>query len=90
MVMALATSLEKLKIAQAELDSVIGPTRAVTLLDRHRLPYIQAIVKETLRWHPPLPMDIARSSIQDDNYRGRPLHCIKCFVFTCSFRIFHS
>ena len=48
--------------AQAELDSVlgvgsevsepIGPERLPTLADRIRLPYIEAILKECLRWRP--------------------------------------
>ncbi|KAF8067793.1 cytochrome P450 [Lyophyllum atratum] len=70
MIMAIATNPDKLKIAQTELDQVIGRSRTPTVRDRDNLPYVHAIVKETLRWHPPLPMDIARSSIQDDHYRG--------------------
>lgn len=70
MIMAMATHSDKLRIAQAELDRIIGPDRNPTLADRDNLPYVHAVVKETLRWHPPLPMDIARSSIQDDYYRG--------------------
>ena len=36
--------------AQAELDQVVGPHRLPTLDDRHNLPYITAIVKETMRY----------------------------------------
>ena len=39
-----------LKTAQEEIDRVIGPDRLPTLADRHSLPYIDAILKETLRW----------------------------------------
>ena len=41
--------------AQAELDSVTGGTRLPTYEDRQKLPYIEAIVKEVLRWHPVVP-----------------------------------
>jgi cytochrome P450 len=38
--------------AQAELDAVIGNERLPTVADRAQLPYIDAIVKEVLRWGP--------------------------------------
>ncbi|KAJ6192352.1 O-methylsterigmatocystin oxidoreductase [Bipolaris maydis] len=38
--------------AQSELDTVLGvPPRLPTAQDLPRLPYIEAVVKETLRWH---------------------------------------
>ena len=43
---------EVMRRAQAELDAVIGRERIPTLADRPNLPYIEAIVKETLRWRP--------------------------------------
>ena len=36
--------------AQAELDAVIGRDRLPTFDDRPRLPYIEALCKELLRW----------------------------------------
>ncbi len=47
---------EVAKKAQAELDSVVGTDRIPTFEDRDNLPYINAIVKETIRWHPVAPM----------------------------------
>ncbi|KAF7367189.1 O-methylsterigmatocystin oxidoreductase [Mycena sanguinolenta] len=70
MIMALALHPDILRTAQAEIDSVVGRQRLPSIEDRHALPYTLAIVKETLRWHPPLPMDIPRASIQDDFYNG--------------------
>ena len=37
--------------AQAELDVVIGRDRLPTLDDRPRLPYIEALCKELVRWN---------------------------------------
>ena len=37
--------------AQAELDAVVGRGRGVTDADVANLPYIQCVVKETLRMH---------------------------------------
>ena len=42
--------------AHEELDRVVGKERLPTMEDRENLPYIDAIVKETLRYHPPTPM----------------------------------
>ena len=41
---------EAQKKAQAELDDVVGADRLPTFEDRDSLPYINAMVKETLRW----------------------------------------
>lgn len=38
--------------AQEEIDSVIGKDRFPTFQDRNKLPYVQAIVREVLRWRP--------------------------------------
>ena len=38
------------KHAQDELDAIVGRTRAPTFADRARLPYINAMVKEVVRW----------------------------------------
>ena len=43
---------EVLKKAQAEIDSVVGSQRLPTFEDREQLPYIEAIIMETMRWHP--------------------------------------
>ena len=41
---------------QAEIDAVVGPDRLPTFDDRDRLPYVNAMVKEIIRWAPPVPM----------------------------------
>jgi cytochrome P450 len=42
--------------AQAELDGVIGKERLPVLEDRESLPYLNAILKETMRWYPVVPL----------------------------------
>lgn len=42
--------------AQAEIDAVIGSDRLPTVADRPALPYVDALVKEVMRWHPMLPL----------------------------------
>ncbi|KAI5116389.1 hypothetical protein M0805_006561 [Coniferiporia weirii] len=55
--------------AQEELDCVLGPGALPTFADRERLPYIECILKELLRWHPVVPL-IAHSTLVDDEYKG--------------------
>lgn len=42
--------------AQEELDRVIGSSRVMNETDFSNLPYLQCVVKEALRLHPPTPM----------------------------------
>ncbi|KAF7838547.1 cytochrome P450 78A5-like [Senna tora] len=52
--------------AQSEIDSVVGYNRWVSDVDLPKLPYVRAIVKETLRMHPPGPLlSWARLAIHD-------------------------
>ena len=43
------------KRAQDELDSVIGRGRLPTFEDRPKLPFVDAVCKEVLRWRPVSP-----------------------------------
>ncbi|KAI0466898.1 cytochrome P450 [Xylaria cf. heliscus] len=58
------------KRAQEEIDRIIGNTRLPTMADRESLPYIDAVVKETLRWHPVAPMGLPHENTEDDVYNG--------------------
>ena len=42
--------------AQAELDRVIGNDQLPSMADRAQLPYIDALMKEVLRWGPVAPL----------------------------------
>lgn len=48
--------------AHEELAHVIGSRRSVEESDIHKLPYLQAVVKETFRLHPPLPLLLPRQA----------------------------
>ncbi|KAI0088578.1 cytochrome P450 [Irpex rosettiformis] len=56
--------------AQAELDAVVGQGRPPTFDDMPNLPYIRAMVKETLRWRPIAPLAALHLSTEDDWYDG--------------------
>ncbi|CAI7617955.1 unnamed protein product [Penicillium bialowiezense] len=68
--LAMALFPEVQRKAQQELDTVIGEKRLPHFHDRESLPYINALVKEVLRWHPVVPMNIAHTSTQDDICEG--------------------
>ncbi|KAI8628042.1 cytochrome P450 oxidoreductase OrdA-like protein [Xylariaceae sp. FL1651] len=56
--------------AQEEIDSVTGSFRLPTFSDREKLPYVEAIVTETWRWHPVAPMGVAHAASVDDSING--------------------
>ena len=58
------------KKAQAELDSVIGSSRLPEFADRDSLPYVNALVKELMRWHVVAPTGVPHATVQDDVYNG--------------------
>ena len=69
-VMAAVLHPDVVKNAQAELDSIVGTTRMPTFDDQSQLPYINAIVKEVLRWRPVSAGGIPHAVTQDDSYMG--------------------
>ena len=42
--------------AQAEIDLVVGPSRLPDFGDRDSLPYINALMKESMRWQSIVPL----------------------------------
>jgi cytochrome P450 len=56
--------------AQAELDAVVGRNRLPTFADAPQLPYLNAVIKEVLRWCPSVPLGVPHVATQDDWYEG--------------------
>ncbi|GMN26469.1 hypothetical protein TIFTF001_040857 [Ficus carica] len=56
---------EAMSKAQAELEQVIGKGKKMKESDIPQLPYLQAIIKETLRLHPPAPLLVPRLAESD-------------------------
>jgi cytochrome P450 len=54
---------EVVRLAQQELDEVLGGERLPDFSDKPRLPYISAIVKEVLRWRPPTPLGASSCNV---------------------------
>ncbi|KAJ8454613.1 hypothetical protein ONZ51_g12927 [Trametes cubensis] len=56
--------------AQAELDKVVGLNRLPDHNDSDELVYINAVVKEALRWHAVMPLGLWHRTIADDELNG--------------------
>ncbi|KAI0295337.1 CyP450 monooxygenase [Multifurca ochricompacta] len=54
--------------AQAEIDSVTGGSRLPDFSDMASFPYVDAVIKEVLRWHPVAPLGIPHRVMEDDMY----------------------
>ncbi|KAI6126058.1 cytochrome P450 [Pisolithus croceorrhizus] len=58
------------KKAQEEIDRVVGTDRLPDFDDRPNLPYIEAVMLETLRWLPVTPLGIPHMTTADNVYKG--------------------
>ncbi|KAF8897011.1 cytochrome P450 [Mucidula mucida] len=69
-ILAMVQNPSSLKKAQADIDSIVGNERLPDFNDRKSLPYLEAIVKEVLRWRVVSPLAVPHRVSQDDEYRG--------------------
>ncbi|KZV36001.1 trans-cinnamate 4-monooxygenase [Dorcoceras hygrometricum] len=53
-----------------ELDSVLGPGVPITEPDAHKLAYLQAVIKETLRLRMAIPLLVPHMNLQDAKLNG--------------------
>ncbi|KAF9232733.1 cytochrome P450 [Melanogaster broomeanus] len=56
--------------AQAEIDAVVGNDRLPTFEDRPAMPFLEATLRETLRWHPVAPLSLPRQAREADSFDG--------------------
>ncbi|XP_054810297.1 flavonoid 3'-monooxygenase CYP75B137-like [Prosopis cineraria] len=61
---------EVMKRVQHELDSVVGRENVVEESHIHKLPYLLAVMKETLRLHPALPLLVPHSPSETTSVGG--------------------
>ena len=55
-VLAMILHPDVMRKAQAEVDEVVGRDRPPTFTDIGELPYVCAVIRETLRWRPVAPV----------------------------------
>ncbi|KAI9063873.1 cytochrome P450 [Trametes sanguinea] len=68
--LAMAIHQDAQKQAQAELSAVVGSDRLPEFHDRSSLPFMNALIKEVLRWHVISPMGVPHQCVADDVYEG--------------------
>ncbi|KIJ67345.1 hypothetical protein HYDPIDRAFT_84029 [Hydnomerulius pinastri MD-312] len=56
--------------AQAQIDRVVGIQRLPDFEDRPALPYVDAVLRETMRWNPVTPIGVPHATTEDDMYKG--------------------
>ncbi|KAF4596650.1 hypothetical protein EYR38_008037 [Pleurotus pulmonarius] len=69
--MAMLVNPECQRLAQEEIDRVVGKERLPTFEDRPSLPYIECVVREILRWNPIFPLELIyfiRAMSLDEDY----------------------
>ena len=59
-----------LKKLQNEVCKIVGAKRAITEDELEKMPYLKAVIKETLRLHPPGPLLLPRESMRDTQVMG--------------------
>ncbi|KAA1470701.1 cytochrome P450 [Dentipellis sp. KUC8613] len=80
-ILAMSLNPHLQKRAQAQLDALLSTTsspaplsphaRLPTFADAPSLPYVDALVAETLRWHPGAPLGLFHAAARDDVYQGK-------------------
>ncbi|XP_065857674.1 iridoid oxidase-like [Euphorbia lathyris] len=63
-------SPESMKKVKEELNRVVGTKRKVEENDLDELPYLQAVIKETMRLHPVLPLLVPRNTLEETKFMG--------------------
>lgn len=61
---------EAMDKVKTDLSEVLGDTKKFEETDIDNLKYLQAVVKETLRLHPPIPFLVPRKAIQETEFMG--------------------
>ncbi|KAG9308363.1 cytochrome P450 [Chiua virens] len=67
-ILALMLHPEVQEVGQRAIDQLTGGQRLLSLEDRSKLPYIDAVLRETLRWNPVAPLAVPHRLTQPDSY----------------------
>lgn len=69
-IMTMVNHPEQQRLAQEEIDRVVGRDRLPTFEDQQDLVYVSALVKEVQRWRPVIAGGLAHATTKDDVYLG--------------------
>jgi cytochrome P450 len=73
-----------------EIYRVVGTDRLPSFVDRERLPYINAAIKEVYRWNPNSPLGAPRKLQDADVYRGFSNHERRGTLLDLLSRVLHT
>ncbi|KAF7370415.1 Cytochrome P450 2B19 [Mycena sanguinolenta] len=79
--------------AQGEIDAIVGEDRLPSFKDRPHLPFVEAVVRETLRWRPAARFGLPHQSTADDvvEYKGKEYFIPKgSIIFAVTWAIEHD
>ncbi|KAF9228731.1 cytochrome P450 [Gyrodon lividus] len=68
--LAMLQNPDSQKRAQAEIDEAVGVDRLPSFDDRPSLPYVEAVLRETMRLYPIVPLAVAHATVSDDVFEG--------------------
>ncbi|PVF97872.1 cytochrome P450 [Serendipita vermifera] len=69
-VLAMIMNPDAQRKGREEIHGLLGSSRLPNFDDREKLPYIDAILKESMRWHPVIPLGASRLLSQDEILDG--------------------
>ncbi|KAK7462214.1 hypothetical protein VKT23_007819 [Stygiomarasmius scandens] len=69
-ILAIVQNPQILKKGQKAVDNAIGTDRLPDFSDQGSIPYVDALMKEALRWRPITPLAAPHALMVDDEYRG--------------------
>ncbi|KAG2065218.1 cytochrome P450 [Suillus decipiens] len=69
-ILAMVLHPEAQRLAQQEIDSVVGVDRLPDFYDRPSLKYVEAVFREVIRWHIVAPLGLPHATSSDDVYGG--------------------
>ncbi|KAG2035464.1 cytochrome P450 [Suillus americanus] len=69
-ILAMVLHPEVQRLAQQEIDSVVGVDRLPDFHDRPSLKYVEAVFRESIRWHIVAPLGIPHATSSDDVFGG--------------------
>ncbi|KAG9105986.1 hypothetical protein FRC07_009034 [Ceratobasidium sp. 392] len=69
-ILALIHDPESQQRARTEIDGFYDEDTLPKWQDEQSLPFVRAVIKEVIRWRPPLPMAVPHRLEQDDHYEG--------------------
>ncbi|KAJ7438340.1 cytochrome P450 [Mycena latifolia] len=88
-ILFLTAHSEVQKKAQDEMDTVVGFDQPPTWEDLERLPYMQALLEESMRFRPIAPLALPHAMAEDDTYDGMFLPK-DAIIFTNLWAIMHD